>query len=270
MQILKRPLALALAAVSLASARVNQQPEFDHTHAQLTAVLATSLKDGLVDYAGLRESPKALDAYVATLSATTPALHAEWTREQRFAFWINAYNAFTLKLIRDEGPVKSIKDLGGLFSTPWEKKFIPLPAFDPEGKNKPLTLDEIEHELIRPVFKDARVHAAINCASLGCPPLRAKAFSAETLDADLEDQVGVWLRDATRNRVQPKDGKIQVSKIFDWFAKDFGASKEELVRWIAKHVGDEDLAATLAAAADSVKLKYVEYDWALNAQAGKR
>ncbi len=247
-----------------------QKAEFDHTHAGLTAVYDVALSGGLIDYAGLRAKPQALDAYLAQLARTTPAQHATWTRDQRFAFWINAYNAFTIQLIRDEGPVKSIKDLGGFFSSPWEKKFIPMPAFDPEKKNKKITLDEIEHELLRPVFKDARVHAAINCASMGCPPLRATAFSAEGLNEQLEDQVGVWLSDPTRNQVSPSGGKIRVSKIFDWFKEDFGKKDEAVAKWIAAHVKDDAVRAALRAAAKDIDVKYLDYDWKVNAQNGKR
>ena len=246
------------------------QAEVDHTHAGLTAVYDVALSGGLIDYAGLRTSPKALDAYLAKVAAVTPAQFSTWSRDQRFAFWINAYNAFTIQLIRDEGPVKSIKDLGGFFSSPWEKKFIPMPAFDPEKKNKKITLDEIEHEFLRPVFKDARVHAAINCASNGCPPLRSTAFSAEGLSDQLNDQVAVWLSDSTRNQVVPSKGRIRVSKIFDWFDEDFGKSDQAVALWIAKHVGDEAVAQTLRAAAKDVDVRYLDYDWKVNAQTGKR
>ncbi|MEM8710066.1 MAG: DUF547 domain-containing protein [Planctomycetota bacterium] len=257
-------------AAGAAAATVQTTGEFDHSHAGLTAVYDAVLKEGLVDYAALRRSPEALDSYLAALSATTPSIHASWSRNERFAFWINAYNAFTLQLIRDKGPVKSIKDLGGWLSTPWEKKFIPMPAFDPEKKNKKITLDEIEHEFLRPVFKDYRLHAAINCASMGCPPLRAQAYTASGLDEELADQVAVWLGDPTRNRVTPAGGKIRVSKIFDWFKKDFGKKDERVIRWIADHVGDESLAATLRAQAKDLDVSYLSYDWSINAQPGKR
>lgn len=262
---------LTLAAGSPAPALPSAQgAEFDHTHAGLTAVYEVAMSGGLIDYSGLRANPRALDTYVAGLARTTPAQHASWSRDQRFAFWINAYNAYTIKLIRDEGPVKSIKDLGGLFSSPWEKKFIPMPAFDPDKKNKKLTLDEIEHKLLRPVFKDARVHAAINCASMGCPPLRATAFSAEGLSDQLNDQVGVWLSDPTRNQITPKGGKIRVSKIFDWFKKDFGKKDSAIAGWIADHATDEGTAKALRAAAKDIDVKYMDYDWKVNAQPGKR
>lgn len=259
-----------IASAGLQAATAQPYTGFDHTHAGLTKVLGDVLEDGLVDYAALRKSPSDLEAYLATLAATTPAQHAKWSRDERFAFWINTYNGYTLQLIRDNGPVKSIKKIGGFFSSPWEKKFIPLPAFDPERKNEKITLDEIEHEILRPTFKDARVHAAVNCASVGCPPLRGEAFRADALEEQLTEQVAAWLADTARNQVRPVSGKIRVSKIFDWFAKDFGKSDENVVRWIADHVGDEGLAKELRSKAGSLKVKYVSYDWGINAQDGKR
>lgn len=268
------PAALVLSVAALGASPSPQKAEFDHGHKGLTAVYEAALKDGLIDYAGLRANPKPLDAYLAAISSTTPAQHATWTRDQRFAFWINAYNAFTIQLIRDEGPVKSIKDLGGFFSSPWEKKFIPMPAFDPEKKNKKITLDEIEHELLRPVFKDARVHAAINCASMGCPPLRATAFTADGLGEQLDDQVAVWLGDTSRNQIHPTGGKIRVSKIFDWFEEDFGKNDAEVIRWIAGHVGTNESAQALQKRlrdqAAKLDVRYLDYDWKVNAQKGRR
>jgi hypothetical protein len=252
-----------------------QAQEFDHSHAAWTAILEDAVEDGFVDYKGLRESPEALDAYLAQLAATTPKQHAGWTRDERFAFWINAYNAFTIQLVRDRGPVKSIRKLGGFLSTPWKIKFIPMPGFDPEQKNKPITLDEIEHELIRPVFKDARVHAAVNCASASCPPLRTEAFRAKDLDAQLDEQVRIWLGDPTRNRLQPVDGKVRISEIFKWFDEDFiegrkGKDSERVLLWIADHVGDEALAERLRKGARTLKIRYLDYDWSINAKRDRR
>lgn len=245
-------------------------PGFDHTHAAWTAILKGSVEKGLVDYAGLRRSPKALDDYLATLAATTPADHKTWTRNQRLAFWINAYNAYTIQLVRDKGPVKSIRKLGGLFGSPWEIKFIPMPAFDPDKKNKNLTLDEIEHKLIRPVFNDARVHAAANCASASCPPLRVEAYRGDKLDAQLDEQVRIWLSDPTRNQIKTGASSIKVSEIFKWFKDDFGKDREARVRWIAKYVADEALAKDLRSRAGKIKLKYLSYDWSINAEKSKR
>lgn len=271
---MKHALALTLAAAPLLAStppRAENDAEFDHTHAAWTAVLEDALSDdGLVDYAGLRKSKEALDAYLAELEATTPEQHAEWSREERFAFWINAYNAYTIELLRDRGPVESIKELGGWFTSPWEIKFIPMPAFDPEEDGDDLMLDEIEHDILRPVFEDARVHAAINCASLSCPPLRAEAYQGAKLDEQLDDQTALWLADPSRNEIRAGAKRLKVSKIFDWFEDDFGGKDAEVVRWIAKHVADEALAKDLRARANDIDVRYLDYDWSINAQKGKR
>lgn len=271
---MKHSFALTLAAAPLLTGPApgaQETPAFDHTHAAWTEVLEGALsEDGLVDYAGLRKSKEALDAYLEALEATTPEQHAGWTRDERFAFWINAYNAYTIQLIRDRGPVKSIKKLGGWFTSPWEIKFIPMPAFDPEEDGDDLMLDEIEHDILRPVFEDARVHAAINCASLSCPPLRAEAYQGAKLDEQLDDQTALWLADPSRNGITAGAKRLKVSKIFDWFEDDFGGKDEAVVRWIADHVEDEALAKDLRARADDIDVRYLDYDWSINAQKGKR
>ncbi|MEO1478576.1 MAG: DUF547 domain-containing protein, partial [Bacteroidota bacterium] len=161
---------------------VQVQNTFDHS--TYDRVLKTYVdRNGLVDYAGLLNDRAGLDGYLERLAATDPS---NLGRSEQLAFWINAYNAYTLQLVRDRGPVKSIKKIGGWFTMPWSIEFIGLPAFDPDGDDDDLTLDEIEHEILRPVFRDARVHAAVNCASVSCPPLRAEAYRGKDLDEQLD------------------------------------------------------------------------------------
>ncbi len=266
--LLQLGLLTSIAVVSLGG-RSPDEP-FDHGHAALGAVLDKVLDDGLVDYAGLRRSPDGLDAYLAALVKVTPRELEGWSRAERFAFWINAYNAFTLQLVRDEGPVTSIKKIGGWFGSPWKKRFIPMDGFDPKGKRRQLCLDDIEHGILRPKFADARLHAAVNCASLGCPPLRAEPYRGTDLDQQLSDQVHAWLVDPDRNDLKPLKGAIRVSKIFDWFEDDFGGGDEEVVRWIATQLQDADLAGVLGRAASTLRVRYLAYDWALNAQPKRR
>ena len=258
------------AAVLLGLGSRSVSDPFDHSHARLAVVLEAAVDQGLVDYRGLREAPEALDAYLASLLRVTPSDHGRWTRQQRFAFWVNAYNAFTLQLVRDEGPVDSIKKIGGWFRSPWKRRFIPLGAFDPLGKGRELCLDDIEHRILRPRFNDARVHAAVNCASLGCPPLRAEPYRASELEEQLGAQVRAWLLDAGRNDLREVKGAVRVSKIFDWFEEDFGGSDELVVRWIAGQLGEAEVAGALREAAPRLRVRYLDYDWSLNAQAGRR
>ncbi|MFT7679390.1 MAG: hypothetical protein ACI8QC_003391 [Planctomycetota bacterium] len=237
--------------------------KFDHDHAALTELLEAHVKGDRVDYKALDKQRSKLGAYLQSLSAVQPKAFEAWTREQRFAFWINAYNAYTLELILDELPLKSIKDIGGWFSAgPWEKRFIPLQKLAGLGSSKDLNLETIEHKILRPRFKDARMHAAINCASIGCPPIRAEAYVATKLDKQLAEQVSVWLGDALRNQYDAAAKKVKISKIFDWFEKDFGKNDAAVLAWIAKH----GPAATVAWMKDGrgIKLSYLKYDWKLN------
>ncbi len=170
-------------------------------------------KQTRVDYAGFAkdraELKKVLDAYSAVPRAEFDA----WSQPQRMAFLINAYNAFTVELILTKYPdLKSIKDLGSFVQSPWKKKFFKL-----LGDER--YLDWIEHEQLRPNYADPRVHAAVNCASIGCPALRNEAFTAQKLDAQLDDGMQRFMADRTRNRF--KDGKLEVNSIFKWFREDF-------------------------------------------------
>lgn len=263
-------MAALLAGLSLVLGWRSLDEPFDHGHGALGSVLDEVLEDGLVDYASLRRSPEALDTYLAALSSVTTTEVGKWTRAQRFAFWINAYNAFTLQLVRDEGPVESIKDIGGWFTTPWKRRFIPMGAFDPKGKGRRLCLDDIEHRILRPRFEDARLHAAVNCASRGCPPLRPEPYRAVTLERQLTEQVRSWLTDSSRNDLRINQGAIRVSKIFDWFEEDFGDGDPEVIRWIVAQLEPGPLAAALREAGPRLRVRYLDYDWALNALPERR
>lgn len=237
--------------------------DFDHNHTALTKLLSAHVKGDRVNYKALGKQRGELKAYLSSLSAVQPKAFKAWTREQRFAFWINAYNGYTLELILDEYPLKSIKDIGGWFSAgPWEKRFIPLQKLADLGSSKKMNLETIEHKILRPRFKDPRMHAAINCASIGCPPMRAEAYVAGKLEKQLSEQVSIWLGDALRNQYDATAKRVKISKIFDWFDEDFGKQDAAVLAWIAKH----GPAATVAWMKDGrgIKLSYLKYDWKLN------
>jgi hypothetical protein len=257
---MKHLLFALLAALAFAFQPLQAQ-EFDHDHKLWTGVMAKHVKADRFDYAALKKDRGALDAYLAQLKAATPAQLASWTREQRYAFWINAYNANCIALVLGEYPVESIKDIGGWFTAVWDKRFIDMTALDPQGKGRKLSLTDIEHVILRPQFKDARVHAAINCASLSCPPLRAEAFVAARLNEQLDDSVRRWLADATRNRFEPAKNRLQISAIFDWFKEDF--EREGGVRaWIAKFAPPEHVEWLRSSA--KLELATLDYSWKLN------
>lgn len=214
-----------------------------------------------VNYAGFKADHARLNEALAEMSAVTQAEFDQWSAPQQMAFLINAYNAFTIELILSKYPnLKSIKDLGSFIQSAWKKKFFQLLGAERH-------LDWIENEQLRVNYKDPRIHVGINCASIGCPALRNEAFTAEKLDAQLDDSLARFLSDKTRNRY--RDGKLEVSEIFNWFAEDFekgnkGFNKTADV--FAKYAAQlsNDPAAQNAIRNKSVPITYLPYDWNLN------
>lgn len=243
------------------TAAAAEAPSFDHSHALWTQVLSKAVVGDRVDYAALEKDHALLDRYLLQLHAVTPKQVASWTREQRFAFWINTYNAHCMALVVKNYPIESIKDLGGLFTPVWKKAFIEMPAFNPSGDRGPLSLDDIEHKILRPTFKDARVHAAVNCASESCPALRPEAFVAERIEKQLDEQVRTWLADSTRNRFDSSKARAEVSAIFDWFEEDFVRDGGSVVGWIAKYAPES---ASEVLKSPKLSLKHRDYSWKLN------
>lgn len=244
---------------------------FDHRHGAWDALLAQHVvvapggNASTLRYAALQTRRSALKAYLDALSAVSAATYATWSRPQQLAFLINAYNAFTVELILTRYPdLKSIKDLGSFVRSPWKRKFLSL-----LGQER--SLDEVEHEMIRApgAFDDPRIHAAVVCASIGCPMLRNEAYLAERLDAQLDDALRRFLSDRSRNRFDAGTGTLAVSKIFDWYRKDFERGHhgfDSLQALFAQHA--DVLGATPQAQADiragRYKLSFLDYDWALN------
>jgi hypothetical protein len=264
---------LLIAVLLLAASR--SALAFDHQHSAWTALLARHVvvaADGnssTVRYAGMAADRAALRAYLDSLTAVTTEAFSGWSKAQRLAFLINAYNAFTVELILTRHPrLHSIKDLGGFFGSPWKQRFFRL-----LGQER--HLDEIEHEMIRApgAYDEPRIHVAVVCASIGCPMLRDAAFTAERLDAQLADAMRRFLADRTRNRYDAASNSLLVSKIFDWYGGDFAVGNDVrrgLLTLFARHAdvlapgpaaGDRLLAAV---ADDSVKIRHLDYDWGLN------
>jgi len=254
----------AFAALSVAAA-------IDHSHKAWDDLLrkhVTYVENGnasRVSYAGFMKDRAALKQVLDGYSAVTKAEFDTWSKPQQQAFLINAYNAFTIEKILTRYPgIKSIRDFGTVFGNPWKDKFFTL-------FGQPAYLDFIEHEVLRKegVYDDPRVHVAVVCASIGCPMLRNEAFTAEKLEAQLEDGMKRFLGDRTRNRYHPGTGKLEVSKIFDWYGKDFEkghkgySSVKQALSKYADQLADkpEDRAAVRAQKAD---VAFLDYDWALN------
>jgi len=205
-------------------------------------------KNGMVDYQGFLKDKKQLQVYLDKLSANRPT--SKWSKNEKMAFWINAYNAFTVKLIVDHYPVKSIKDIKKgipFVNSVWDIAFIPM------GKEK-IDLNYIEHTILRKEFKDPRIHAAINCASFSCPLLRNEAYNAVRLDEQLNDAMRRFVNDSQRNQLDKSN--IKISKIFSWFAGDFKLNGSSVVDYLNKYAKKR--------VQPNAKIDFLEYQWELN------
>jgi len=212
-------------------------------------LLKKHVKHGVVNYAGFKTDEARLDQYLKVLeNINTESLN----RNEQFAVYINAYNAWTIKLILSGYPgIDSIKDLSGLFKSAWEKEIAHIDG-------KVVTLDHIEHDILRPRFKDPRVHFAINCASKSCPPLISEPYRGDVLDQQLDRVTTDFLNDPERNRMEGKT--LYVSKIFKWFKDDFN---KDIIGFFLKYT-EGSFKNDLVANKDKTKVKYLDYDWTLN------
>jgi hypothetical protein len=195
---------------------------------------------GAVNYKGFKQDQALLQVYLDSLAAQAP--QPGWTQNARLAYWINAYNAFTVKLILDHYPLKSIRDLG----KPWDLKFITLGG-------QPYSLNDIEHTILRKQFSEPRIHFAVNCASKSCPPLLNQAYTAERIQTQLARQASAFINDRRFN--QTSAGSASLSKIFEWYQADF-VKNGTLIDYLNRY-------ATIKLTAGAT-LTYMEYDWSLN------
>jgi len=218
-------------------------------HSLYAGLLKKYVKDGVVNYQGFKNEESVLHKYLKALEEVDSKI---LSRNEQFAFYVNAYNSWTIKLILSGYPgIKSIKDLGSLFKSPWKKKICRI-----DGKI--IALDDIEHNILRPRFKDPRVHFAINCAAKSCPPLRAKPYRGGELDQQLDEMTRAFINDLESNHLE--DHTLYVSSIFKWFAEDFN---KDIVGFFLKYAKG-DLKEQLEANKEKIKVNYIDYDWSLN------
>ena len=254
--------------------------EFDHRYTNfdqlLTQVVQTSAdkKQTRVNYQRLSVKSDILQRSLNAFSAVSKSQFDGWDEQQQLSFLINAYNGFTLKLIIDnwdefkQGDADSIRDLGSLFTTPWEKKFFTL-------FNEKHNLDDIEHEMVRKWFKEPRIHAALVCAAVSCPPLRDEAFVASALTTQLDSQMQRFLADNSRNeiKINGQEGEASLSSIFKWYRGDFEKGQHgfhslfDLLSTYSEALveGDDNAQAqrNLLKSAD-YPITFKDYDWRLN------
>lgn len=238
----------------------------------LASLLGTHVNEqGLVDYAALKTDRALLHRYVQQVADLDPDTVAGWAEHDQFAFWMNTYNALTLLAVVDHYPVKSIKDIGSLWTSVWDKLHFTVLGTD-------YTLNQIEHDVLRPRFRDPRLHMAINCASVGCPPLGREPLDGDRLDEQFAALTRRFLQRPTNFRFDARRNRVYLSAIFKWFGEDFVPQYQDRRVWL-------DLDAAEAAALNFVlphldkrdrellsdpsrqpRVKYLPYDWALNRQ----
>ncbi len=261
-------IALLLAVLPLSAADA-----FDHSHETWNGLLKTYAKKGRVNYQQLIAKDLAkLTKYLNLLAGVTETEIKNWSRQEKLAYWINAYNACTFKAITDNYPIKargmarlrfptnSIRQIPGV----WDKL-----KFKAGGQN--LTLNQIEHEKLRAQLKEPRIHFALVCASVGCPDLRNEAYTADRIEEQLEDGAKRFVRDPTKVRIDRKAGKLYLSQILKWFGNDFkdykavaGYGKQQgIVSFVTQY---SQPTSTDAIKATKLKVAWLDYDWTLNSQ----
>ena len=233
-------------------------------HSLYGRVLSAVVRGGSVDYSGFGRWRMTLEQYIHQLSFQNTRTLGQLSSEEAIAFWINAYNAITLKYVVQNYPVKSIKDIRGV----WNRKRTPVGA-------KQMTLDHIEHKILRKEFQEPRIHFALVCASRSCPELKPYAYEGARLGEQLDEAASTFLNDPSRNRIDPGTNVVYLSKIFDWYGKDFVgmyATDPVLNKRYGKKIGavlnfakaylSPEKAAFLEGA--EYEIQFLPYDWDLN------
>lgn len=254
---------------------------FDHSYATYNSLLKRYVINARVNYEGFINSRAEFETFLRALGSVDENVFESWTEEQRLAFWINAYNAFTIKAIIDHYPIKRSFTLVGIFYAPsdsilqikgvWTKlQFRAL--------GNMVTLDEIEHQILRKKFNEPRIHMAINCASISCPDLRNEAYTPEKLQEQLADASTNFVNNPDKGvYVNEQSGKVKLSKIFKWFGDDFinnyGSKKlfnnyslkeNAVLNFTSEYIESEEVKEYLMN--NKLKIGYLGYDWHLNEQ----
>jgi hypothetical protein len=220
--------------------------QVDHT--LFTRVLHDHVKDGKVDYPAISKDGR-FERYLEMLRNENPASIRD--TNERLAFWINAYNAFTIKLINDHAPVRSIRDISRDGTGPWDIRWITI-------HDSTYSLNEIEHEIIRKRFDEPLIHMALVCAAVSCPPLRSEAYTGKKLDAQLRANTKAFFSDPQKNRYNAQSGTLYMSELLNWYGNDFTARYGSAERFALKELGVPNV--------QPKKVEYLPYDWSLNTQ----
>lgn len=256
---------------------VNSQ-SFDQSHSIFDSLLKKNVKNGKINYKGFISSGDRFDFYLKQLASVSGDDFSSWTRNEKLAYWINAYNAFTIKAVIDNYPIErnldisaviypknSIRQIDGVWD---ELKF--------SAAGKEVTLNEIEHEILRKEFNEPRIHTAIVCASIGCPDLMHDAYKANKIDQQLESSSSAFVNNPDKGvRVDMKKKEVHLSKIFNWFGMDFvgkygtdeffrGRDNKQrgVLNFVRMHINSEEKKEFLES--NDFSISYIDYDWSLN------
>lgn len=271
---MNRYLAVTVAGL-LAVGFASNAHAFDRECAAWDRTLESFTQGGQVNYKALKDAPRVLDEYLEGLGSLKESEYAAWSRADKIAFWINAYNALTIKAIVDHYPIqpsfpaslrypkKSIRQIPGVWD---ELKFLVM--------GRGMTLNQIEHETLRKQFREPRAHMALVCASAGCPPLRGEAYAGDKLETQLNDQARRFLSDPAKFRIDRAASRVSLSPIFKWFGEDFiqayspdkgfegrSASEKAALNFVSRYVDDNDARFVRD---EKFAIRYLDYDWSLN------
>ncbi|MBL9175135.1 MAG: DUF547 domain-containing protein [Verrucomicrobiales bacterium] len=228
---------------------------FDQTHAEFQRVLVASATQAGVDYAHLKRSPDLLNGYLLRIASLDAAEFASWDRRDRLALLINLYNATTLRVVRDHYPVASIRNIGLLPGAAWRESSVRW------GGNA-ISLDHLEHKILRAEYQEPRIHFALVCAARGCPPLRLEPYRGQDLERQLDEQARAFLAQSEKNRFDPQTSTLWLSPIFKWYTRDFAGSEETLAAYARPFLPAS--ARTQLDLARKVQIQFTDYDWNLN------
>lgn len=254
------------ASIGRSDASTQQAADTPFSYDLYAEVLKRYVDDnGRIDYDALKENRESLDQFNQTFGAVPAETYAQWSDQEKIAFLINAYNAFTLQSIIDQTPMKaSIRDIPGV----WR-----IRQFDIAGERK--TLDNIEHQTLRVDFNEPRIHMALVCAAISCPVLRTEPYTGAKLDEQLEDQVNQFLNSPQGFRIDRDQNKVYLSSIFQWFGDDWKASytpengfsgndaERAVLNFVSQYMTPSDRTYLETG---EYEIVYLDYDWSLNKQ----
>ncbi len=249
---------------------------FDHEYRGYREVLTAYAKEGLVDYAGLQKNRSGIDQFVQEIGSVKDAEYRAWKSEQQLAFWINTYNAWFLQIVIDRYPIQSKRLFGVFYPENSVQRISGIwDGIKTRAADREVSLNDIEHKILRVVFKEPRIHFSIVCASIGCPLLRSEPFRPDQLGSQLEDAVRSFVNNPAKVRWNESVKILELSRIFDWFADDFDSASDETWRknYSKHHAGPVAFAARYLPASvaavlknNRIKIEYLDYDWTLNEQ----